>query len=108
MSAFLQTLVVDAEEIGSLVIGALGKTKTAQLLEQYSLKVLLAVELKQTSIDIDGYTVSASWNNAPAAMSIGAAFEAIDQIALGNTGTFTVGSIQIVISKDAAPAPAAA
>lgn len=101
MSNLLQTLVVDAETVVGPVLASLSQTPTVQLIEKYTLDVVLAVEFKQTSFPVGAYTVTAKLNGTPAAFSIGAAFQALENIEAGKLGSFTSGALEIDVQSTA-------
>lgn len=86
---------------GETLLAGLSQTPTIQLLEKYAAQVTLAVIFKQTSLVIDGYTVSIKQNSgAPQSFTLGAAFQAIENIAAGQLGTFTSGVLEVDIQKN--------
>ena len=97
MNNFFTGLVNDAETVLS-VFSKLQQTKTAQTIEAVSADVVLAVELKQTSFSVDGYTISATLNGAPAAFDLGAAFAGIAAVKAGSPSTFTSGALTVTVT----------
>jgi hypothetical protein len=108
MSSFLQNIVADAEAVVEPVLASLSQTPTVQAIEQYTLTVVLAVELKQTSFRVGAYTVTAALNGTPTPLTLGSAFSAVENIISGKTGTFQSGDISLSIVPTATVVAAAA
>jgi hypothetical protein len=85
------------------LLSGLSQTPTVQLLEKYAAQVTLAVLFKQTSFEVGGCTVTVKQNSGtPQAITLGAAFQAVENIELGQMGSFTSGSLEVDVQKTAA------
>lgn len=93
--------------IGETLLSGLSQTSTVQLLEKYIAQITLAVLFKQESFTIGAYTATVKQTGTlPQHFTLGSAFQAVENIELGQVGAFTSGSIEVDIQKTSLPATA--
>lgn len=86
----------------SMVASAAEANPKFAKIANYLLIVATAILMKQASVVVDGYTISASMGSVPSALTAGQLISAIEYVVLGQSGTIQSGDVVISVVKNAA------